>query len=133
MGKGKGQPVILVADDDPEILGMLALRLAKKGYSVLEASDGVQTLAVAREKNPDLIVLDVMMPGKNGWEVARELRTDERTQQIGIVVLTAIGERMNEMTSPLYGADDYLDKPFEFAELEQKIEKTLDKRRAGGR
>ena len=129
MTKGKGKPVILVADDDPEILGMLALRLSKKGYDVLEASDGVQTLAVARDKKPDLIVLDVMMPGKNGWEVARELRTDESTRNIGIVVLTAIGERMNEMTSPLYGADDYLDKPFEFAELEKKIEHTLDKRR----
>lgn len=125
----KGKPVLLVADDDPEILGMLALRLSKKGYTVLEAGDGVQTLAVAREEHPDLIVLDVMMPGKNGWEVARELRTDEATRNIGIVVLTAIGERMNEMTSPLYGADDYLDKPFEFAELEQKIEHTLEKRR----
>src|SRR5690348_16296533 len=129
MTKGKGKPVILVADDDPEILGMLALRLSKKGYAVLEASDGVETLAVAREKNPDLIVLDVMMTGKNGWEVARELRTDEATRDVGIVVLTAIGERMNEMTSPLYGADDYLDKPFEFAELEKKIEDTLEKRR----
>src|SRR5262245_15886149 len=129
VSKGKGKPVILVADDDPEILSMLTLRLSKKGYSVLEASDGVQTLAVAREKQPDLIVLDVMMPGKNGWEVARELRTDAATQDIGIVVLTAIGERMNEMTSPLYGADDYLDKPFEFAELEKKIEKTLGKKK----
>ncbi len=129
MTRGKGKPVILVADDDPEILSMLALRLSKRGYEVLEAIDGVQTLAVARDRKPDLIVLDVMMPGKNGWEVARELRTDESTKDVGIVVLTAIGERMNEMTSPLYGADDYLDKPFEFAELEKKIEHTLGKRR----
>jgi DNA-binding response OmpR family regulator len=128
MGKGK-PPVVLVADDDPEILSMLTLRLSKKGYSVLEASDGVQTLSVAREKKPDLIVLDVMMPGKNGWEVARELRTDAATQDIGIVMLTAIGERMNEMTSPLYGADEFLDKPFEFAELEKKIEKTLERKK----
>ena len=121
---------ILVADDDPEILGMLSLRLSKRGYQIFEASDGVQTLETARAQKPDLIVLDVMMPGKNGWEVAREIRHDETTKHIGILVLTAIGEKMNEMTSPLYGADDYLDKPFEFAELERKIDEIIKKRRA---
>jgi DNA-binding response OmpR family regulator len=120
---------ILVADDDPEILTMLTLRLQKRGYEVTTASDGEQTLAQARKNPPDLLVLDVMMPGKNGWEVARELRHDEATKNIGIVVLTAIGEKMNEITSPLYGADEFIDKPFEFAELEKKIESTLAKRR----
>jgi DNA-binding response OmpR family regulator len=129
MTKGKATATVLVADDDPEILSLVSIRLKKKGYTVLEAIDGNQTLAVAREKKPDLIVLDVMMPGKNGWEVARELRQDDSTKDIGIVVLTAIGERMNEMTSPLYGADEYIDKPFEFAELEKKISETIAKRR----
>lgn len=129
MAKEKAKAVILVADDDPEILSMVSIRLKKRGYEILEAIDGTQTLAIAREKKPDLIVLDVMMPGKNGWEVARELRHDDATKDIGIVVLTAIGERMNEMTSPLYGADEFVDKPFEFAELEKKIAATLDRRR----
>jgi DNA-binding response OmpR family regulator len=120
---------ILVADDDPEILSLVSRRLAKRGYQVLEAVDGVQTLALAREQHPDLVVLDVMMPGKNGWEVAKELRADEATRGIGIVVLTAIGEKMNEMTSPLYGADDYVDKPFEFADLEARIDAVLAKRK----
>jgi DNA-binding response OmpR family regulator len=128
-GKGKGKPKILVADDDPEILGMLSLRLVKRGYEVIEASDGVQTLELARAHKPDLIVLDVMMPGKNGWEVAKELRHDDDTKGIGIVVLTAIGEKMNEMTSPLYGADAYVDKPFEFADLEAKISDVLARRK----
>jgi DNA-binding response OmpR family regulator len=128
MSKPKAKSVILVADDDPEILSLLGIRLRKKGYEVLEAIDGVQTLAAARERKPDVIVLDVMMPGKNGWEVARELRQDDATKHIGIVVLTAIGERMNEMTSPLYGADEYIDKPFEFADLERKISKVLERR-----
>jgi DNA-binding response OmpR family regulator len=119
---------ILVADDDPQILTMLGIRLAKRGYQVLEAADGLQTLQKARAHHPDLVLLDVMMPGKNGWEVAKELRADEDLQNVGIVMLTAIGERVNEMTSPLYGADAYVDKPFDFADLEAKIKKVLEDR-----
>jgi DNA-binding response OmpR family regulator len=122
------KPVILIADDDPEILSMLSLRFAKKGYDVHEADDGDKTLAKAREHRPDVVVLDVMMPGKNGWEVARELRSDDQLQNVGIVMLTAIGEKVNEMTSPLYGADEYLDKPFDFADLESRIKRILDAR-----
>jgi DNA-binding response OmpR family regulator len=124
---------ILVADDDPEILSLLSVRLKDKGYRVLEASDGVQTLQQARDNRPDLIVLDVMMPGKNGWEVAKELRHDPETRDIGIVVLTALGENINEMTSPIYGADAFLDKPFEFATLEAKIRDTLARRQSADR
>jgi DNA-binding response OmpR family regulator len=122
---GKKAAKILVADDDPEILTLIGRRLQKKGYDVLEAIDGIQTLEIARAQHPDMIVLDVMMPGKNGWEVAKELRADDATKGIGILVLTAIGEKMNEMTSPLYGADAYLDKPFEFADLERMVAEVL--------
>jgi DNA-binding response OmpR family regulator len=122
------KPTILVADDDPQILTMLGIRLTKRGYQVLEAADGLQTLEKAREHHPDLVLLDVMMPGKNGWEVAKELRADDELRNVGIVMLTAIGERVNEMTSPLYGADAYVDKPFDFADLEAKIKKVLDDR-----
>ncbi len=121
---------VLIADDDPEILTLLSIRLAKKGYHVLEAADGLQTLHVARTERPDLVLLDVMMPGKNGWEVAREMRTDPRLSEIGIVMLTAIGEKVNEMTSPLYGADDFVDKPFDFNELESKIARVIQARKA---
>ena len=119
------KPVILIADDDPEILTMLGIRLSKKGYQVLEAVDGNQTINLARKHHPDLVLLDVMMPGKNGWEVAKELRSDEEFGNVGIVMLTAIGEKVNEMTSPLYGADAYVDKPFDFSELETKIKDVL--------
>ena len=122
------KPTILVADDDPQILTMLGIRLSKRGYQVLEAADGLQTLEKAREHRPDLVLLDVMMPGKNGWEVAKELRADEDLKGVGIVMLTAIGERVNEMTSPLYGADAFVDKPFDFADLEAKIKKVLEDR-----
>ena len=123
------KPVVLIADDDPEILTMLGIRLSKKGYQVLEAVDGNQTLSLARKHHPDLVLLDVMMPGKNGWEVAKELRGDDEFGNVGIVMLTAIGEKVNEMTSPLYGADAYVDKPFDFSELETKIQEVLAARK----
>jgi DNA-binding response OmpR family regulator len=122
------KPVILVADDDPQILTMLGIRLSKKGYEILEASDGLQTLKLARQHRPDLVLLDVMMPGKNGWEVAKELRSDEELRNVGIVMLTAIGEKVNELTSPLYGADAFIDKPFDFTDLEAKIKAVLEER-----
>jgi DNA-binding response OmpR family regulator len=122
------KPVILIADDDPEILTMLGIRLSKKGYEVLEAVDGNQTLSLAHEHHPDLVLLDVMMPGKNGWEVAKELRANDAFASVGIVMLTAIGEKVNEMTSPLYGADAFVDKPFDFSDLEAKIKKVLEDR-----
>jgi DNA-binding response OmpR family regulator len=125
----KLEGTILVADDDPEILTLVSRRLAKRGYTVLETQDGISTLAEARAKHPDLIVLDVMMPGKNGWEVAKELRADPATKDIAILVLTAIGQVMNDMNSPLYGADDYIDKPFEFADLEARVAKLLAARK----
>lgn len=124
------KPVILIADDDPEILTLLGIRLSKQGYQVIEAQDGNVALEKARKDRPDLVLLDVMMPAKNGWEVAKALREDASLKNMGIVMLTAIGERVNEMTSPLYGADDYVDKPFDFAALEKKIRAVLAKRAA---
>ena len=124
------KPLLLIADDDPEILSMLSLRFSKKGYEVIEAADGTQTLRHARERRPDVLILDVMMPGKTGWEVARDLRADEDLQNLGIIMLTAIGEKVNEMTSPLYGADEFVDKPFDFADLEARVKSVLEKRRS---
>jgi DNA-binding response OmpR family regulator len=119
----KEQPVasILVVDDDPEIVAMLSTRLAHRGYKVSTASDGHRALELAKRERPDLVLLDVMMPGKSGWEVARALKQDPVTQSIKIVMVTAIGEHVNEITSPLYGADAHIDKPFEFERLEKVI------------
>ena len=117
---------VLVVDDDPEIVAMLSARLAGRGYKVLTANDGLEAIAEAKRSRPALIVLDVMMPHKTGWEVARALKQDPVTEGIKIVMLTAIGQQMNEMTSPLYGADAYFDKPFDFSELEKKISELID-------
>ena len=99
--------------------------LRAAGYRVLTAADGTEAIEVARRERPKLVVLDVMMPTMTGWEVARELRGDPVTQPVKIIMLTAIGPAMNEMTSPLYGADAYLDKPFEFTALEAEIARLL--------
>ena len=112
---------ILVVDDDPEIVTLLNTRLTKRGYKVTTASDGHKALEVAKQDKPDLVLLDVMMPGKSGWEVARALKQDSETQHIKIVMVTAIGEKTNELTSPIYGADAFIDKPFEFEKLEKII------------
>lgn len=117
----KGAANILVVDDDPEIVSMLSARLTKRGYNVSTAADGHRALELAKRERPDVVLLDVMMPGKSGWEVARALKQDPVTQGIKIVMVTAIGESVNELTSPLYGADAHLDKPFEFEKLEKII------------
>jgi DNA-binding response OmpR family regulator len=123
----KGTASILVVDDDPEIVSMLETRLSKRGYKVSTAPDGHKALELARKERPDLVLLDVMMPGKSGWEVAKALKSDPATQDIKIVMVTAIGERMNAMTSPIAGADAHIDKPFEFEKLEGVIKSLVKK------
>jgi DNA-binding response OmpR family regulator len=122
-------PVILVADDDPDMLALVARHLRTLKCKVLEATDGDMALEVARREKPDLFILDVMMPGKSGWEVCKAVREDEELKEAAVIVLTGIGEHLNAMTSPLYGADASIDKPFEFPELDFKIRKVLSDRR----
>ena len=117
---------ILVVDDDPEIVTMLSTRLSKRGYKVSTASDGHKAIEFAKRELPDVVLLDVMMPGKSGWEVARALKQDPVTANVKIVMVSAIGEKTNEITAPIYGADAHVDKPFEFEELEGVISKLLD-------
>jgi DNA-binding response OmpR family regulator len=127
MSKEQGAS-ILVVDDDPEIVAMLTTRLGHRGYTITTASDGERALELARRERPDIVLLDVMMPKRSGWEVVRALRQDPVTQDIKIVMVTAIGEQVNELTSPLYGADAYIDKPFEFDKLEKVIKGLLTTR-----
>src|SRR5258708_3020905 len=97
---------------------------------VMEASDGDEAWRLARERLPDLVVLDVMMPGMSGWEVCRKIRQDAALAHTGVLMLTGIGESLNEATSPLFGADEYIDKPFDFERLDEKILSVLHKRAA---
>ena len=116
---------ILVVDDDPEIVTMLSARLGKRGYQVSTASDGNKAIEAAKKQKFDVVLLDVMMPGKSGWEVARALKQDPETQNVKIVMVSAIGEKTNEITAPIYGADAHVDKPFEFEHLERVIARLL--------
>ena len=113
---------ILLADDDAMIVDVLSHQLMREGYTVITAADGIQALALARTGMPDLVLLDVMMPGLQGWEVCRELR---RESAVPILMLTARGEEMDRVLGLELGADDYVVKPFSFRELLARIRANL--------
>ena len=125
MGETRNNPLLLIADDDPELTGILLKRLQDLNCEIITAQDGSKALEMIREKRPDVVILDVMMPQKNGWEVCKSIRQDPEIAETGVIMLTGIGTNLNEMTSPLYGADEYLDKPFSFSELTFKIKRLL--------
>lgn len=118
---------ILIADDEEPIRELLTLYLEREGFRVITAGDGEQALAAARAQSPDLIVLDLMMPKRSGYEVCRELRRDS---DIPILMLTARGEDVDRIVGLELGADDYLGKPFHPRELTARVKAIL--RRAGG-
>ncbi|MDQ3777852.1 MAG: response regulator [Actinomycetota bacterium] len=111
------RPVILVADDDADILLLLSLMLERDGYDVVTARDGRDALDAARERAPDLIVLDLMMPMLDGCAVTRELRADARTRATPVVILTAFAEEGQAAAAVAAGADAYMKKPFSSREL----------------
>ena len=116
---------VLLIEDEPGLVMTLTDRLTSENYAVTSARDGEAGEQRASQESFDIIVLDVMLPGLSGWEVAKTLRDDPETESIKIVMLTAIGAHLNDMTSPLYGADAHLDKPFEFVALEGTIARLL--------
>jgi DNA-binding response OmpR family regulator len=131
MARTAAPPLVLVADDEPQMLELVARHLkslADPKLEVIEASDGDEAWRMAREQLPDLVVLDVMMPGMSGWEVCRKIRETVALAHTSVLMLTGIGENLNQMTSPLYGADAYIDKPFDFEELDGKIRDALEAR-----
>ena len=108
---------VLVIDDEPPIRLLCRVNLEAEGMAVLEAPDGATGLDVARERAPDAILLDVMMPGLDGWVVAEELLRDERTQGIPIVFLTARADLRDRARGMDLGGLDYITKPFNPVEL----------------
>jgi two-component system phosphate regulon response regulator PhoB len=116
---------VLVVDDETDILDLITFNLQRQGLKVLPAGDGVTAVQLARDKRPDLIVLDLMLPGKDGFSVFKELRADTRTSQIPVIMLTARGELDDKIAGLELGADDYVTKPFSPKELTLRIQALL--------
>jgi DNA-binding response OmpR family regulator len=113
---------ILVVDDEPAIIELLSYNLEKAHYHVLVARDGIEALQIARQQSPDLIVLDLMLPGMDGLEVCREIR---KAADVPIIMLTARGEEVDRVVGLELGADDYVVKPFSVRELMARIKTVL--------
>lgn len=113
--------VILVIDDDPAQRRLIEGILGASGYRTASASDGDSGLAAARARTPDLIILDVLMPGRNGYQTCRALRADGATREVPILILTAKGEEADRFWAAQVGASAFLGKPVEPAELLEAV------------
>ena len=119
---------ILVVDDEPDIVEIIQYNLEKSGFDVIVAADGPAALEKARDETPDLIVLDLMLPGLEGTDVCRILKQDERTRSIPILMLTAKSEEIDRIIGLELGADDYVVKPFSPREIALRIRNILRRR-----
>lgn len=116
---------ILVVDDEQNIAKVLCMRLKSHNYETITANDGAQGLEMARTENPDLIILDVMLPKLEGYEVCRMLKYDEKYKHIPIIMFTAKTEDIDKLTGEKVGADDYVSKPYDPQDLLAKIKKYI--------
>jgi two-component system alkaline phosphatase synthesis response regulator PhoP len=116
---------ILIVEDDPSVLRATSFILEKEGYEVLTAVDGLGGLRKAKEENPDLLILDVMLPGIDGFEICHSLRAEAQTAQLSILMFSAKGQETDKATGLRVGADEYLTKPVEHSVLISKVEALL--------
>jgi DNA-binding response OmpR family regulator len=123
----KDATYILVVDDEPDLVSVLRFGLEVEGYRVLEAGDGEQGLSVAREKHPDLMVLDLMLPKLDGYKVCRALKFDDRYKHMPIIILSArSGEKDRQLALDM-GADDFVTKPYDMHDLVRRIRAQLQR------
>src|SRR5512147_2706184 len=123
MGKGR----ILVVEDDFDISNMLRIYFTGQGYDVQVAPRGGDALTLTRKQLPQLIVLDIMLPDMNGYDVCRELRSTTRTSHIPIIFLTQKDERADKIIGLELGADDYITKPFDIEELKLRVRNAIER------
>jgi CheY-like chemotaxis protein len=116
---------ILLVDDEPEIRFLTKRMLEKAGHRVVEAENGDEALRVLEKDKPDLILLDVRMPGLNGWEVCRRIKADDKTKSIPVVMFTVRTSEEDMQKSVDYGAEAHINKPFDKEELIKLVEKML--------
>lgn len=120
--KGK---TVLVVDDEKNIVTMLSMNLRAHSYTVLPAYDGITALSVAQEQKPDIILLDVMLPGMDGKEVCKRLKQEVSTRTIPVIMISAKTQIQDKLDGLSYGASDYITKPFNIDELILKIENAI--------
>jgi CheY-like chemotaxis protein len=120
---------VLVVEDEPENRLLLQVILSTEGYQVVEAEDGRAALEAVERERPDIILLDVMMPGMNGYVVLERLRADPATATIPVIMLTALASGANMQRAVEMGAQGYITKPFEPADLVQAMETAMEKGR----
>ncbi|MFA5039372.1 MAG: response regulator [Candidatus Omnitrophota bacterium] len=119
---------LLIVDDEPDVLKLLGERLSKAGYNVLKASSGKEAIEIANKKSPDLIILDIAMPGMDGSEVATILRAEEKTRDIPILFLTCLFTKQEEkVCGHLLGQNFFIAKPYDVQELLGEIDKRVKK------
>ena len=116
---------ILVADDDPLSIKLLNFRLRSVGHEVISAVDGGEALEIATREKPDLVLLDIMMPVMNGFQVLRKLKLQEETKNIPVIMLTSKVQEKDVVFGLEAGAEDYITKPFSFAELNARVNRAL--------
>lgn len=122
------QAPILVVDDDPDAIDIVQTFLESRGYQVATATDGHEALAQLEEVQPALVLLDVMMPGMDGWEVSRTIKNHPEFSDVRVVMLTARSDFTDKQEGLRSGADDYIVKPIQLEELGRKVERNLEAR-----
>ncbi|WP_449064128.1 response regulator transcription factor [Planomonospora algeriensis] len=121
---------ILIAEDDADIRDLVVFKLEQGGHTVIPVGDGRSALRTAREQDPDIVLLDVMMPGMSGIDVCRELRRDAQTAELPIILLTARAQESDVENGLTAGADDYIVKPFSPRVLAERVQSVLTRTRA---
>ncbi len=118
---------VVCVEDDPEMIELIRLILTRQGYEVLGANGGQEGLALIRQAHPDLVLLDLMMPDMDGWEVYQQMREDEATREIPVIVVTAKAQGVDKMLAlQIAKVDDYITKPFGPAELLTSVLRVLE-------
>lgn len=112
---------ILIVEDDPGVLRATSFILEKEGYQIITAQDGLEGLKKAREDNPDLLILDVMLPGIDGFEICHSLRSEPQTADMPILMFSAKGQESDKATGLKMGADDYITKPVDREVLIERV------------
>jgi CheY-like chemotaxis protein len=123
-----GKPLVLVADNEEDIIALVAFKLEREGYEVIGACDGEQALELLRERHPSLALLDVHMPKLDGYEVTRTIRSDESLRNMPVIILSASVKKEDIEASFEAGADDHLKKPFSPASLATRVDAFLETR-----